>query len=336
MAGQELVEGCEFRTGPQGTIQFTVGADDIFRVDRLSLVQVIRANLANGKIKTTVGMSYGRVSKDVDAPILPHDDTIVSPSSTLAVRGTQVSLYDQPPYEPEAVSLTGHAVFDTMGRERVSFGAKGEGTAIVTANNPDPAGNALADSIVDPSIAAARTAAEQKLLADLITQGAIVSFNVQEMLPVVRNAPNPPLPQLIPQVPGDLVFLARWTGDTNVNIGLTVLDRIDGHEFLVPILGFNNTPTGGRIPFDNQGGPAGGYEYATYPSDYPTGTYVFSAANGGPEAAMVRLIVLQRSSTSATPTVVYRSAKTDLAARSSEGRLANTGKLIGIANPRGR
>ena len=291
--GQELVEGCQFRTGPHGTIQFAVGVDDIFRVDRLSLVRVIRANLANGKIKTTVGMSYGRVSKDVDAPILPHDDTIVSPSSTLAVRGTQVSLYDQPPYVPEAVSLTGHAVFDTMGRERVSFGAKGEGTAIVTANNPDPAGNALASSIVDPSIAAARTAAEQKLLADLITQGAVVSFSVPEMLPIVYGVKPPPTTQLETLTPGDLVFYIRWNTNTNVDLEVlqpTTTDQKPGIGVL-PLLGLNENPiTGAQILFNDIGGPTGGFEVVSYPSEsFPDGLYTVYAVDQGPLPAKVRV-----------------------------------------------
>ena len=51
-----------------------------------------------------------------------YDSTIRSPNAALAVRGTLVSLYDQPPFAPEAVSLTGRAVFRNTRRQLVAFG----------------------------------------------------------------------------------------------------------------------------------------------------------------------------------------------------------------------
>ena len=134
----DLPEGAELRTGPKGVIQFTVGDDQVYRVDRLSLVQVLRAESIDGKIKTVVGMTYGRVSKDVDAPVLPHEDSIVSPSATLAVRGTRVSLYDQPPYEPEAISLTGQASFRFKKGPPLIFGSHGGGTVQVVGDSTNP------------------------------------------------------------------------------------------------------------------------------------------------------------------------------------------------------
>ena len=281
-AGARLPEGVEFRTGPKGTVQFTVGTDQVYRIDRLTIARILLASLRpDGSIKTDVGMQYGRVSKDVDAPERPHDDTIVSPSSTLAVRGTRVSLYDQPPYVPEAVSLTGRAVFDTLGRQRVAFGAKGEGTAAVTAANPDPAGNALASRLIDPSIANARTPAEQRLLADLITNGAVVTYSNTLMLPVVRGGPVPGDAQLPSLVTGNLVFIVRW--DTDTHVQMQMLATGGTGEFIAPVLGLNRTPTGGHILFDHLGGPNGGFEIITYPTrSFPDGFYALTANNLGP------------------------------------------------------
>ena len=215
LAGTVLSVGCQIRTGVPGAVQFTIGTDHIYRVDRLSLVQVVEADQSQGRIKTIVGMTYGRVSKEVDTPVLPHDDQIVSPSSTLATRGTQVSLYDQPPYVPEAISLTGPALFSTVGRQLVAFGAKGQGTAEVNADDPDPAGFALASQIVDPSIAAARTAAEQKLLADVITQGAVITFPNANAVPIVRDTGEPSNAELPALATGALTFILRWNTNTN-------------------------------------------------------------------------------------------------------------------------
>lgn len=149
--GLDLQEGVELRTGPRGTIQFTIGTDQICRVDRLSVVKVLRADLLpDGTIKTDVGLNYGRISKDVDEPKRTHDDTIVSPAATMAVRGTHVSLYDQPPYDPEAVSLTGAALFRTWTGFPVHLGAKGEGTAAVTGDAPGAAQNQIQTSDIAP------------------------------------------------------------------------------------------------------------------------------------------------------------------------------------------
>jgi hypothetical protein len=285
--GDQLTEGVEFRTGPKGAIQFTVGTDQIFRVDRLTVVKVLRASLrTDGTIATDVGLQYGRVSKDVDAPERPHDDTIVSPSSTLAVRGTRVSLWDQPPYTPEAVSLTGHALFDTIGRQVVAFGAKGEGTAIVNADQPDPADNSLNTHLVDPADAYARTPDEEKLLADLITNGAVVVINNPDTLPIVKDATPPPDPLVAPVGDVALEFVVRWSANTNINLEMTVNGPATTHEFIYPALGLNSTPLGGHILFDDQGGPTGGYEIITYPNfTFLHGLYGLDAVNVGPLAS---------------------------------------------------
>lgn len=286
--GLQLVEGTELRTGTKGSVQFKVLPDQVYRVDRLTAIKILRANLQNGTIKTDLGMTYGRVSKDLDAPSRPHDDTIVSPSSTLAVRGTRVSLYDQPPYTAEAVSLTGTAVFQNAKRQAVAFGAKGQGKTSVTADNPDPAGNALAASIVDPTIAYARTPAEERLLAYVISRGAVVSFDTNLGIPVVTGGtvPGDPLP---PEVtPGDLNFVVRWSGNTNVDTVALVLGE-NQSEFLFPRQGINTTPFGGRIPFDHRGGPNGGFEIAFWPAGFQLGNYVIEAVNNGSVTANVRI-----------------------------------------------
>jgi hypothetical protein len=281
----ELPEGCQIRTGPKGTVQFTVGTDTIYRVDRLSLVEVTRARLRpDGTINMDLGMTYGRVSKDLDAPVRPHDDTIVTPGSTLAVRGTRVSVYDQPPYTPEAVSLTGRAVFVNVKRQTTVFGDKGQGTAKVSSDLPDAASNALANRIIDPSIANARTAAENQLLAQIIARGGVVTFDNTLKLPVVTGGTVPNDAELSSVVPGNLVFVARWNTDTNVDLGMLGPTIVGGGgEYVFPVLGLNRTPLGGHILFDHRGGPNGGYEVITYPDNgFPApGHYTITATNQG-------------------------------------------------------
>lgn len=251
--GQVLAEGCQFRTGPQGTVQFTVGSDQVFRVDRLSLVQVLRANLVNGQIKTDVGMTYGRVSKDVDAPIRPHDDTIISPTSTLAVRGTRVSLYDQPPYEPEAVSLTGAAVFDSLRGQLVQFGAKNAGTAKVSGDANSAAQYQLQQTVVDPSGEfSGQTAVEQQSLDD---QNRILNKNFASLLKGQTKFTS-----LVGIVTDDMAFLQfpmTWTDSqhTLMNSSQTeVFYMVQSPQGeIVTQASLGTTPSGGSYVSSGQG-----------------------------------------------------------------------------------
>jgi hypothetical protein len=177
------------------------------------------------------------------------------------------------------VSLTGRAVFENVKRQTVAFGGKGEGKAAVTSDRPDPAGNALSQQIVDPGIAYARTAAEDQLLASLTARGAVVTFDRQLNLPVVRGGPVPTDAQAANLVGGDLVFVVRWNANTDVNMQLT--STAVGDTFIYPVQGFNRTSNGGHILFDHRGGPAGGFEVITFPTKPGDGLYTVGVLNNG-------------------------------------------------------
>jgi|GEM_PF-6958575 len=220
--GMELAEGVELRTGPKGVIQFSVGTDQVYRVDRLTSVKVLRAALLpDGTIKTDVGMTYGRVSKDVDSASHPHQDTIVSPSSTLAVRGTRVSLYDQPPYAPEAVSLTGAAVFQNLHGQLIALGAKGEGTAKVNGDSTDAAQYQEQSTTINPQgTFAGETPAQQHLLTVLAGTGLQgtnlgVFSNIQALI-ASQNFSNTAIIGSLP-IPGALQFPMFWSTNLSIN-----------------------------------------------------------------------------------------------------------------------
>src|SRR3954464_9360237 len=117
--GMKIGEGAEFRTGPRSAVRFEIPPDQIITLDRLGTVKLIEAVQKNQGVKTDLGMKYGRVRYDVEAAGLSHDSTIHSPGSALAVRGTRVTLYDQPPFAPEAISLRGRAAFRNNRRQMV-------------------------------------------------------------------------------------------------------------------------------------------------------------------------------------------------------------------------
>lgn len=149
--GLVLDEGAELRTGDKSSIRFNIPPGQTFTLDRLGTVKVAEASQSGNVVKTQVAMEAGRVRMDVnetgagskaqiekvdfDAARMAeagvvHDTTIRSPNSALAVRGTKVSLFDQAPYAPRAVSLTGRAEFLNTRRQIVSFGGAGRRTEV--------------------------------------------------------------------------------------------------------------------------------------------------------------------------------------------------------------
>lgn len=144
--GLVLDENAEFRTGDKSSIRFNIPPGQTFTLDRLGTVRVVEAVQSGNRVRTQVAMEQGRVRLDVNETApgsraqiervdadaariaesgVVHDTTIRSPNSALAVRGTKVSLFDQPPYAPRAVSLTGRAEYLNTRRQAVAFGASG-------------------------------------------------------------------------------------------------------------------------------------------------------------------------------------------------------------------
>src|SRR4029453_10200151 len=102
------------------------------------------------------------------------------------IRGTKVSVYDQRPFPAEAVSLTGRAEFRDF-KKTSFFGKKKGGKNKVNHQTANAAAVALNQSVVDPSIALARSQAEDALVATLLSSGAIVSFDYQKGIRVGRG-----------------------------------------------------------------------------------------------------------------------------------------------------
>lgn len=261
-------EGGEFRTGPRSAVQFIIEPDQTITLDRLGTVKLLTAvKQASGKTKTDLGMKYGRTRYDISAAGVEHESTIRSPNSTLAVRGTKVSLTDTRPFPPEAVSLIGRAEFQSFKKEVVAFGGKEK--AKIDTRDGNAAETALAQAVVDPSIALAREQSEQALIADLISRGATVILDRDTGFRTVTGGTVPTDKQIIDLLPGNLNFVLRWTGNANLDL----LVASSANETLYPTKELFVTASGGKIPFDHQGGPNGGFEIASYPANFPRATY---------------------------------------------------------------
>src|SRR5439155_10029161 len=189
-------------------------------LDRLGTVKVLQAVNDGGKLKTNLGMRYGRTRYDIEAGGREHESTITSPSSTLAVRGTKVSVFDQRPFPAEAVSLTGRAEFRDF-KKRLFFGGKNAGKTKINTQTNSPAQFALGQSVVDPGIQLARTDAENALVQSLLSSGATISFDFDKGIRVVRGGDVPRTDaELVPNLPGNLDFVLRWTGNSDVNLAV--------------------------------------------------------------------------------------------------------------------
>jgi hypothetical protein len=269
--GMVLDENAEFRTGPHSAVRFVIPPDQTVTLDRLGTVKILQAISDDGKIKTDLGMRYGRTRYDIEAAGREHESTIASPSSTLAVRGTKVILFDQRPFVAQAVSLTGRAEFADS-KKRIAFGGKGAGTVQVNAEQDSAASVSLFDSFIDPTGPLARTEAEAELVATLLSSGSLVHVDYETGIKVVRGGVPPTDQQLIPVLPGVLNFVLRWTGNSDVNLAV-ISPGTEGNRTVYPIGGFNIVTNGGTTAFDHQGGDHGGIEVVYWPGAFPDGSY---------------------------------------------------------------
>jgi hypothetical protein len=285
-----------------------------------------QATSADGVNVTRVDLERGQVGAEIDTAVIEgagqrYDLQVDSPRSTLAIKGTRVALYDQRPYDVEARSFTGEAVFERFDRQRVAFGRKNGGTVTVTGENPDPAAVALVAAVSDPGPRNARTASEQRAIANVFSRAGGVRFDPVLQLPVVTGGPVAgPSESLRPFFTGGLGLGITWDAATNLNIAVfeNPGDNSRG-RVLFPVRDFARQP-GASIPFDHRGGANGGFEVANFetptngsyivfannPSDAPA-TAQFTAFAGGQQLSLFDVRTFQSV---LTPSAVVRPGRT--------------------------
>jgi hypothetical protein len=286
--GMVIGQGAEFRTGPRSAVRFELPPDQTVTLDRLGTVKLMDALKTANSVKTDLGMKYGRVRYDIEAAGLQHDSTIHSPGAALAVTGTRVSLYDQPPFKPEAVSLTGVAQFRNAKKQMIAFGGKGKGKTTIKSESTSAAQAALDQSLL-LSFGVQETDQQIRELAFLFShQGQLVGNVVSSNIPVTDRE----LPSLLG---GNLDFVLRWNTpghSTDLNIAVQtplkenfgnppfILSLVPGNTTIGGLLSQNfpqSTPSGGSVGL-NSIGPAG-IEIASFGSDFPKGVYTIAAYN---------------------------------------------------------
>lgn len=285
--GMELGEGAQFRTGIKSSVTCIIPPDQTFKLESVGTIRVAEAVKSGTKARTDLIMKYGAASYGIEAGGQEHDATIRTPSSTLAVRGTVVRVYDQPPFAPTAESFTGQAFYRTAQRQTK---VGGKSYAAVSSANGTAADTAVSKSTVDPNTARARTASEARYVADQVSRGAVFTFDTQTMIPTLRNGPGPVSDaELANSLPGRLAFSLRWSGNANLNFlvsdqagdQLALISKFNPQEILFPGFGLNQSNSGGLIPFDDRGGQRGGMEIAFWQDAFPQGIYGVGALHAG-------------------------------------------------------
>src|SRR5689334_5659007 len=65
--GMVVDQNAEFRTGVRSAVQIVIPPDQTITLDRLGVIKVVEAINDNGKLKTKIGMKYGRTQFDIES-----------------------------------------------------------------------------------------------------------------------------------------------------------------------------------------------------------------------------------------------------------------------------
>ncbi|HRK31286.1 MAG TPA: hypothetical protein PLD59_09430 [Tepidisphaeraceae bacterium] len=296
--GMKLNEGDEVRTSHKSAVRFVIPPDQTITLDRLGTVQLLKSNFADGKYNTDIGMKYGRTRYDIEAAGREHDARVRSPSSVLAIRGTKVMLFDQPPFVPEAQSLTGRAFFRDA-RKQVSVGARNGNKVKVSSDKEDAAQTALAGGVINPRGSdSALTPADNRfgfspaVFARLQEQGGVF-----EIIGQANNQSIIDSLSFIGTVAGEQPqFNFSFIGSPSANVNLSILTPAG--DTITVANGFDNrSPSGGLYLLDINADTLGqgGVDDVVYDDpDFPgpRGVYTITSTLVSGTNATGQLIVL--------------------------------------------
>jgi len=286
--GMVVGQGAEFRTGPRSAVRCFIPPDQTITLDRLGVIKLMTVLRERGVTTTRVGMPYGRTRYDIEEAGVEHRSELVTPSSTLSIRGTQVSVFDQPPYAPAAVSLTGRAEYRTA-RRQMAFGGKGAGKTRVSSEADSAAATSLTQTFVDPQSAYGRPAADQKLINQLQAKGDIVLRGGELAIATGGPVTDPQLARFL-EGQGRFNIALRWEGVADMDLFVLTPDPTTGLPKYtlgnpsyrgsifkdmplfqnaggadpIPPVTAARTADGGRIKFDQISIAGGGLELASW------------------------------------------------------------------------
>lgn len=271
--GMELSVGADIRTGLRSAIAMTIGAEQTLVIDRMSTVKLLDAIQADGKIKTDLGMKYGRLKYEVKAAGEEVESRVIAPSATLAVRGSSVEMHD------DALSSYARgsgrlAYLPIDRRSEITFGGNGEAEV----NGEDDEGDAplvsRRKSVINSVGMFAATNPQEFM--NLLQKSGITDTNQRDVLEIQRLLGEIESGGIgVPQVNGPLTFNAFWiTNDPFFidapDINLSIVDPLGNTLSAAnPLVG--NAPAQGLHFGDTAG--AVNQEQAQWPGIFNLGTH---------------------------------------------------------------
>ncbi|MBC8107630.1 MAG: hypothetical protein H7Z14_13650 [Anaerolineae bacterium] len=287
--GQQFPEGTELRTSMKSAVRFSIGDNQIITLDRLGTVQILRANFENGKFVTDLGMKYGRTRYDIEGAGREYDAKVHSPNSVLAVRGTKVLLFDQPPFAPEAVSFTGQAMFRDV-RKQTSVGSRGGSKAKVSTVAESTAEYSRGQSRIDPkSEFSGRTETDRLLQLSLAVSGGsdFSDLGVLAFLDEARAGQFKGTLVGVFPVGKQLEFDLTWFGSTGSEIDLKVISPLGETVSITNRV----VASGGEHSGPSKATDGFGFQTVIWPIEYPKGVYTVTAnyISGGIEGTIIQV-----------------------------------------------
>lgn len=279
--GMTYREGAEFRTMPKTSVEFMIGDNKTAMLDRLGKLQVIEANRQEtGKEKTDLGMSYGRTGYNVEAAGEESENTVRTPSATLAIRGTKVIVGDEAGFDPYIFVADGRGLSSFSGAERLAAEISGPAKqATVTASTPNSAETALMETALAPSSEAALdTDAERELLAkhpvyaDFAETGVLTFLQQANALGGISGGGIG-----VEEIMRELILQVDWSnGGPFSDVDLTVRTPAGDIVTFANTIGNESSPSGG-VHSGNMvaDGPGNGFENVIF-ANAPSGVYTIT------------------------------------------------------------
>lgn len=299
-AGDLLPVGGECRTGPKSSITLTMPPEQVITLDRLGTVKLLEAIRGQDVLKTDLGMKYGRVRYQIEAAGIQHESTIRSPSSALAIRGSDVIKFDDGLGSGIIVNK-GLVDVPNINRDHVTLGTSKDASyenhaPVITREDVSPGDYAEKQASTPYGDSNSLSRTEQQLSSyntTVIGQGA----NTHEAHPPENSGGNELIgPGSRTTGVGKLQFQLIWSGDSGSgapDLDLFVISP--RHEKLrTSSTGSASVPSGGVIAENNRGGKGipSGSESAIWATTYPLGLYEYGVHYvGSGDPANFRILV---------------------------------------------
>ncbi len=287
VVGMVVPEGGEIQTGPKSQIDLSMPPAQLLSLDRMSTVKLVELNQNGNKIKSNIGMQYGRTQLNIEKAGMVHEAKISTPSTTLALRGTDVVVYDQAPFAPTAISYTGRANAQFRGRSfDIPFGSNR--FTEITDGNDNPAEQSQFNTGVNLRPDSGTTLTEQQMVSRYPqfngTGGGIISgvtaVNKSTSSPASRTFDNS-------SNAGGLTFSLPNPNVVNGQLSMSLVSPTGSNvSFLVvsPFNEFINQQFGsGRLPaaLTQTTSTEGNTQTVTWSTRYAEGNYILRAQGSG-------------------------------------------------------